>query len=416
MESSKKSARRRKLTELFVRKVKPEPTAFLIWDTMQRGLVLRVYPTGRKSWLCIYRGNGRPRWLRLGDAEAIALGDARQLAAEMALAVARGGDPGAEKKTKRNENTFADVARRYVDEHAKKHNKSWEQADTLIRRFAIPRWGKLQASAITRTDVKALMSVIKAPILANQTLAAISAVFAWGVREEVVTDNPARGVARNPTKVRERVLGASELPALWAALDDVEPIPAAALRVVLLLGQRPGEIRHMRREHLKDGWWELPGEPIPDIWPGTKNGRTHRVWIPAPAKAIIADLLDDNAPTGFVFAGQRGGPLVRLDKPVRELCAKLAIEPPLRPHDLRRTHGSTITALGFGRDAMNRIQNHAEGGIADVYDRHHYSEETKHIMEAVAVKIMGLIEGRTDEKVVSPHGREIPPGLNLSKR
>ena len=174
-----------------------------------------------------------------------------------------------------------------------------------------------------------------------------------------------------------------------------------------MLGQRPGEIRHMRREHLKDGWWELPGEPIPDIWPGTKNGRTHRVWIPAPAKAIIADLLDDNAPTGFVFAGQRGGPLARLDKPVRELCAKLAIEPPLRPHDLRRTHGSTITALGFGRDAMNRIQNHAEGGIADVYDRHHYSEETKHIMEAVASKIMGLIEGRTDEKVVSLHGCEI---------
>jgi hypothetical protein len=26
--------------------------------------------------------------------------------------------------------------------------------------------------------------------------------------------------------------------------------------------------------------------------------------------------------------------------------------------------------LGFGRDAMNRVQNHREGGIADVYDRH----------------------------------------------
>jgi integrase len=161
----------------------------------------------------------------------------------------------------------------------------------------------------------------------------------------------------------------------------------------------------MRREHLKDGWWELPGEPIPDIWPGTKNGRTHRVWIPAPAKAIIADLLDDNAPTGFVFAGQRGGPLARLDKPVRELCAKLAIEPPLRPHDLRRTHGSTITALGFGRDAMNRIQNHAEGGIADVYDRHRYEAENKTVMEAVAARIMSLIDGKSAGNVVVPFSR-----------
>src|SRR6202044_2285265 len=107
-------ARRHKLPELFVRKVKPEPTAFLIWDTMHRGLVLRVYPTGRKSWLCIYRGNGRPRWLRLrGAPETPARGAPRLLAAEMALTVARGGDPGAEKKAKRNESTFADVARRY---------------------------------------------------------------------------------------------------------------------------------------------------------------------------------------------------------------------------------------------------------------------------------------------------------------
>ena len=108
----------------------------------------------------------------------------------------------------------ADVARRYVEEHAKKHNKSWEQADTLVRRFAIPRWGKLQAAAITRADVKTLMGKIAAPISANQTLAAISAVYTWAVKEELVPANPARGVIRNPTKTRERVLGASELSAV----------------------------------------------------------------------------------------------------------------------------------------------------------------------------------------------------------
>ena len=52
-----------------------------------------------------------------------------------------GGDPGAEKRAKRNENTFADVARRYVEEHAKKHNKSWEQADTLDSALSLFRVG-----------------------------------------------------------------------------------------------------------------------------------------------------------------------------------------------------------------------------------------------------------------------------------
>ena len=61
---------------------------------------------------------------------------------------------------------------------------------------------------------------------------------------------------------------------------------------------------------------------------------------------------------------------------------------------------STVTALGFGRDAMNRIQNHKEGGIASVYDRHQYEAENKTIMEAVASKIMALVEGEPGGKVV----------------
>jgi hypothetical protein len=61
-----------------------------------------------------------------------------------------------------------------------------------------------------------------------------------------------------------------------------------------------------------------------------------------------------------------------------------------------------VTRLGFGRDAMNRIQNHKEGGIADVYDRHEYEDENKMIMEAVAKRIVALAEGRTAADNVVP--------------
>jgi hypothetical protein len=86
---------------------------------------------------------------------------------------------------------------------------------------------------------------------------------------------------------------------------------------------------------------------------------------------------------------------------MRAICSKLGVER-ATPHDLRRTHGSTITALGFGRDAMNRIQNHKEGGIADVYDRHGYETETKHIMETVAARIMALVERRAESEKIVP--------------
>jgi hypothetical protein len=57
------------------------------------------------------------------------------------------------------------------------------------------------------------------------------------------------------------------------------------------------------------------------------------------------------------------------------------------PHDLRRTHGTTITGLGFGREAMNRIQNHKECGIGSFYDRYAYADENKRIMQSVETKL-----------------------------
>lgn len=65
----------------------------------------------------------------------------------------------------------------------------------------------------------------------------------------------------------------------------------------------------------------------------------------------------------------------------------------MTPHDLRRTFSSKVTGLGFGREAMNRVTNHKEGGIASVYDRHQYADETKRVMETVSAHIMGLAEG-----------------------
>jgi integrase len=402
MPRSKRPARKQRLTELTIRKLAAGPVDYLTWDTQQHGLALKVTPTGAKSWKCIYSRQGRPRWLHIGDARSIGLAEARQLAAEAMLDVARGKDPAAERKAERGVGSFADLATRYVELYAKKKNKSWRQADALVRANLLPRWGKLQATSITRADVKATMARIKAPVVANQTLAAASAIFTWATKEDLVAANPCRGVDRNAVKSRERVLSDSELPRFWSAFDDAGLLQSSALKLILLTGQRPGEVSCMRREHIEDGWWTLPGEPVPALgWPGTKNKQTHRVWLPAAARNIIAELGDET--TGFVLASRRGGAVGKLAAAMQGVCARLGVER-ATPHDLRRTHGTTITALGFGRDVMNRVQNHREGGIASVYDRHGYAEETKRVMEAVANKIMSLVEGKSIGKVVPIRG------------
>jgi integrase len=215
-------------------------------------MALRVQPSGHRAWKVIYSRHGRPRWYHLGDATAIGLADARRLAGEVMLAVAKGQDPAAERRAARSQGTFGELAARYVESYARKHNKSWQQADRLVKRFLIPVWGQLQASIISRADVKRLMAQIEAPVVANQTLAAASAIFSWAAKEDLIAGgNPCAGVSRNPTTSRERILSDTELPQFWAAFEGLQ---GSALKMILLTGQRPGEVAHMRREHIIDRW------------------------------------------------------------------------------------------------------------------------------------------------------------------
>ena len=288
--------------------------------------------------------------------------------------------PGCERKAERLTGTFADLASQYVELHAKKHNKSWKQAERLVQRHLLPRWGKLKATAITRAEVRAAMIRIDAPIVANQTLAAASAIFAWAVGQEIATANPCVGVDRNPTTDRERVLSDAEIEVLYGNFDP-------ALKLILLTGQRPGEVAAMQPEHIVDGWWQMPGKPQGD-WPGTKNGKDHRVALSEPAQVLIRLHLAD-----------KGG-VNRSSSLMKKLVAEFGIER-ATPHDLRRTCLTTITRLGFGRDAMDRIANHRTRAVTDVYDRHSYADEDRRIMTTVARHIASLVEESVPTNVVA---------------
>jgi integrase len=379
--SPARGANRRKLSDAFVKTVRGDPDRIVVyWDTLQRGLALRVQPSGHLAWKAVYTIRGRgPRWYSIGNAGAIPLVDARRLAAKIMVAVAEGGDPHGDRLALRGRGSFEQVAGRYLEEHAKKKNKSWRQADALVTKYLLPRWAKLDIGSIRRVDVKAAITAIARPVLANQVLAAASVIFSWAMRQEIVTANPCFGVEKNDTTSRERVLSDSEIATFWPHLD-------VSLKLVLVTGQRPGEVAHLRQEHVVDDrWWVMPGAPDPrTAWPGTKNKQSHRIWLSEPVRHLLPDLLA--AP---VRAGQ-------MQQDMRNLCARLGVGEKVTPHDLRRTFCSKVTALGFGRDAMNRVTNHKDGGIADVYDRHGYADENKKIMETVARHIMMIAENRSN--------------------
>ncbi len=401
---------RRELTARFVRNVKPghpdagpddPPERVIYWDTKQGGLGLKVHPTGTASFVAVYRHGGRPRWYSLGSTKRIGLADARQATAKIMARAAVGEDPQAEKLESREGETLSVVARRYVDNFASRNNKSWRQADTLLRKYVLPTLGSRRVKDVTRGDVRRIFDRITIdeghPVLANQVLAAVSPVLSWAVEREYIEANVARGIKRNRTRNGDRSLSDKELAAVWPAFDDLGLLRATVLRLIVLTAQRPGEVTAMRWQDVDLGarTWTLPGEPA-EGWPGTKNGRTHSLGLPDPAVALLEEL--GPAESGQVFPG-RGGQ--RMAIPSAQTVWRACEIPRFRAHDLRATAATGMDRLGIPKDHISRILNHVEGGITASYIRHDAEEHKRRALEAWAAHVTELVTGKSaPERVV----------------
>ena len=44
---------KRKLSDIFLKKLRAGERTFAVWDTHQRGLAVVVQPTGHKAWKCV---------------------------------------------------------------------------------------------------------------------------------------------------------------------------------------------------------------------------------------------------------------------------------------------------------------------------------------------------------------------------
>ena len=93
-------------------------------------------------------------------------------------------------------------------------------------------------------------------------MALLSKMFSLAIKWRMRTDNPCRGVERNPENKRTRYLSGAEMAKLTQALAVYHDEQAAnIIRLLLLAGARRGEVLAMRWEHLDlaSGVWVKPG-------------------------------------------------------------------------------------------------------------------------------------------------------------
>lgn len=374
----------------------PDETRVDYFDTYPGGLILRVTPTGVKSWCVMYRHAGRQRRYTLGKYPALSLADARELVRQTNRAVALGEDPATQKQARRQALTVGDLVDQYIDRYAKANKRTWREDRRILNRDVLPQWGRRLAADITRQDVMMMLDEVvatrNAPIAANRLRATLSKMYNWGISRYLLEHNPCSHVDRpGKEQQRDRVLSEDEIRTLWAAWETLTPMLKTYFQVLLLAAQRVSEVRTMRWADidLEAGWWTIPGELA-------KNGLTHRVPLSEPVIEQLQALHSGESP--YVFPSpQRGSRPVSyqwLYVHFRQILDDTGVACVL--HDLRRTSASFMTGMGINRLTVGKVLNHAEPGVTRVYDRHSYDAEKRQALEAWARRLMAIVgEGET---------------------
>lgn len=425
---------------------------------------------GSKDWVYTYTlenpATGKPQKKRisLGPYPAVSLSQARGKAAQNASELANGIDPqqarkarteairqaanratlkqllevylrGLEARAKDNgrgeisAKSVRSMVERYVYSHDTLPDKpaadiSPTDISSLLKRAIdnrkqVKRAGKkVDVGSGNKTTQKRLRQAIHAAyaeVIRRQYDPALSELDFDGMQHNPVSpvQLERRGVAARSARTKHSLTD-DEVRAVWDYLrtTDKNESVIALVKLCLLTGQRPGDIRQVKWKHWirKDNRLEIPAEI-------TKNGRHHTVCLGERAQAVLAGLRKVTGDQDHIFAG-RIGKAKWTGKPVRaetvshvvnQISAGASVEKFDLRGDMRRTWKEMAARSGVSFELRNRIQNHAFTDVSSrVYDKYDYLTEKARAMEKFERYFKSVLLESKQAKVIQIRGRGTP--------
>jgi integrase len=394
------------LTDLAISKLKsPEaPKQADYWDTSDQnlhGFGLRVSYNGTKTFVLMVSlaigGDRKLTRVTLGRYDqkgkhGLSLKAARDMARDYRDAAKDGHDPRKERQERERElieqskDTFAAVRDRFVALHCQQKKQSTAREYERLLTVNCSRWNDVPLAKITKKNVSALLDEYLAegkPYKVNRTFSILRKFFSWAVSRDIIAKSPMDGLTPDGKEAaRDRVLTESEIKVLWRVFDK-EGLFTPAYKLLLLTGQRLGEVVGMRRSELKDlhraeadsgdPRWEIPGSR-------TKNKNPHTVPLSPLAVEIIKSIPNRG---DLLFTTNGKTPIsgfskakARLDKHTNGVVEADGLEDEFREewrvHDFRRTVVTHLAELGVRDAVIEAIVNHVSGlraGVAGTYNR-----------------------------------------------
>jgi integrase len=372
-------------------------------DAIVPGLALRVTDRGHKSFVLLTRYPSNPvhpTRRALGDVGAITLEQARQKARGWLELIRRGIDPRIEEARqradaqRRQSNSFAAVAREFLERHASGLKKSAE-AKRIIETEFVKRWGLRPITDIMPEEVAtAIRAIVKrgAPYQAHNAFGYLRRLFNWaiGTHQFGIHVSPVERLSPKDLigkrEARERTLSDDELRAVWNTAGEVGYPYGYVFRLLILTGQREREVADMRWSEVDfdKKLWTIPAERM-------KGDRAHEVPLAPEALALIEQLPRFSGGES-VFTTTGGAKPVNGFSKAKARMDKLSGVASWVIHDLRRTMRTHLSALPVQDLVRELVIAHARPGLHKVYDQYSFQDEKRRCLELWEARLLSIFD------------------------
>lgn len=408
-----------KLTKRLVDAAEPREKDYVVWDDELPGFGLRVFTSGKRSYVLQYRALGRSRRYTIGLHGVWTAEGARQEAKVQLGRVAQGDNPAEERQLDHKAITVKELCTLYLNDlnaglilgKGGRPKKPTTIVTDIgrIERHIIPLLGTRRVKDLTKADInKALKDIMagktrvsvktkklrgKAIVrggagTATRTVGLLGGILTYAVEAGIITSNPAHGLRKPKDNVRQRRLSEAEYRTLGemlrkAAEEEKYAMTVDIIRQIALTGCRRSEMIGLK-------WTEADTEASCLRLEDSKEGESIR-----PIGVPVVEYLEQRH-TGdvgsYVFPGRGEDNAFGSFPNHWEQLFKDSALSDVTPHVLRHSFASIANDLGFTEVTIAALVGHAKGSVTSKYI---HTLDTALIMAADTISgyIQGLLDG-----------------------
>ncbi len=379
------------LTDLACRTAKPAEKARKLSDA--DGMYLLVTKAG-KYWRWDYRFAGKRKTMALGVYPEVGLQQARERLQEGRGVLATGVDPMLQRVIRRESlghaanNTFKLLAEEWLIHQAGRWEPiTLQRVQSSLEADVYPALGTLPVADISPRQVMDLIKKIEtrgAGEVAMRVLQRIKSVYRYGLTHQRIESNPMVDLVPSeilrPRRVKHRpALNAAELPNFLRQLASYggDLHTTNALRLLLLTGTRPGEVRGALWPEfdLGERLWRIPAERM-------KMRSEHVVPLSKEAVEVLTAMHAMTGNRELVFPSPFYPSKPLSENTFNSALARMGYKNSATAHGFRSLFSTVANEAGWPPDIIERQLAHIERNqVRAAYNRSTYLQDRVKLMQ-----------------------------------